>query len=303
MAISYNGLWKQLERKKMTPNDLVKHCCFAPNIITTMRQGEYVSLIVIDRICALLGCDYGDIISRRIDNRALPPIANEKEYLEAMEKIRQALKKYMREYNQAVSQVHNKSSLAVNTIKSFLAGKPIHSLSYWKLLQIGEPFTSILDEKLEEFNQERFGIRRVEVRKFPQKNIMKVSYALYINLIRQIPEGRLTRSEDIVAFISKIIGVESVEFTQDVEVTMWKNSPKLWGKVPYWREVSKMGCLQDTLNCSKATQGILLKQEGHMLFERKANGISLMVKNYKDYLFDFDKELKVDFDDLNRMED
>lgn len=63
-----------------------------------------------------------------------------------------------------------------------------------------------------------------------------------------------------------------------------------------------MGCLQDTLNCSKEAQEIMLKQEGHTILERKANGISLMVKNYKDYLFDFDKELKVDFESLNRKD-
>lgn len=94
-----------------------------------------------------------------------------------------------------------KNTLTIFALNNFI----IFPLSYWKLLQIGEPFTSILDEKLEEFNKERFGVRRVEVRKFPQKNIMKVSYLLYINLIRKIPEGRLTRSEDIVGFISKKI--------------------------------------------------------------------------------------------------
>ena len=113
----------------------------------------------------------------------------------------------------------------------------------------------------------------------------------------------MTRSEDIVGFISKKLGVESVEFTQGIEVAMWKHSPKLWGNIPYWREVSKMGCLQDTLNCSKEAQEILLKQEGHMILEGKANGISLMVKNYKDYLFNFDKELKEDFESLNRIDD
>lgn len=302
MAVSYNGLWKQLEIKNMSPKDLVTHCNFSPNIITKMRQGEYIPLIAIDRICALLGCDYGDVISRRMDNRALPPIANEEEYLYAMEKIREALKFYMREFNQSVYQIHEGSSLSVNTLKSFLNGKPIHSLSYLKLLQLGEPFTIILDKKLEEFNRDRFGTSRVEVREFEQNKIMKVSYVIYINLIRQIPEGRLTRSEDIAAYVAKKMGVSSVEFEITQKIIVWKNLPNLREHIPYWREVSKLGRLQDTLHCSKALQEVMLKKEGHTILQCKGNGFSLKVENYKDYLFDFDKELKVSFDRLKSMD-
>lgn len=242
------------------------------------------------------------MISRRMDNRALPPIANEEEYLYAMEKIREALKFYMREFNQSVYQIHEGSSLSVNTLKSFLNGKPVHSLSYLKLLQLGEPFTIILDKKLEEFNRDRFGTSRVEVREFEQNKIMKVSYVIYINLIRQIPEGRLTRSEDIAAYVAKKMGVSSVEFEITQKIIVWKNLPNLREHIPYWREVSKLGRLQDTLHCSKALQEVMLKKEGHTISRCKGNGISLKVENYKDYLFDFDKELKVSFDRLKSMD-
>lgn len=62
MAVSYNRLWKLLVDKKMSKADLRKVSGVSPNTMTKLRRDEPVMLNVLDKICATLGCNYGDIM-------------------------------------------------------------------------------------------------------------------------------------------------------------------------------------------------------------------------------------------------
>ena len=62
MAVSYNRLWKLLIDKKMSKADLRKVSGVSPNTMTKLRRDEPVMLNVLDKICAALGCNYGDIM-------------------------------------------------------------------------------------------------------------------------------------------------------------------------------------------------------------------------------------------------
>lgn len=62
MAISYNKLWKLLVDKKMSKADLRKAAGIAPNTMTRLRRDEEVTLAVLNKICAALGADIGDIM-------------------------------------------------------------------------------------------------------------------------------------------------------------------------------------------------------------------------------------------------
>lgn len=62
MAISYNKLWKQLIDKKMSAVDLRKKANIAPNTLTRMRKDQDVTLQVLEKICGILDCDFGDIM-------------------------------------------------------------------------------------------------------------------------------------------------------------------------------------------------------------------------------------------------
>ena len=62
MAVSYNSLWKLLIDKKMSKADLRKVSGVSPNTMTKLRRDEPVMLNVLDKICAALGCNYGDIM-------------------------------------------------------------------------------------------------------------------------------------------------------------------------------------------------------------------------------------------------
>ena len=62
MAVSYNKLWKLLVDKKMSKADLRKTSGVSPNTMTKLRRDEPVMLIVLDKICETLGCNYGDVM-------------------------------------------------------------------------------------------------------------------------------------------------------------------------------------------------------------------------------------------------
>lgn len=65
MAISYNKLWKLLVDKKMSKADLRRATEMASNTMTSLRRDKKVSMDVILRICEVLDCDIGDIMSVR----------------------------------------------------------------------------------------------------------------------------------------------------------------------------------------------------------------------------------------------
>lgn len=48
----------------MSHIDLQRAAEVAPNTMTKMRRDEPVNLAILDRICGVLGCDFGDIVER-----------------------------------------------------------------------------------------------------------------------------------------------------------------------------------------------------------------------------------------------
>jgi len=62
MAVTYNKIWKILIDKKMSRADLRKVAEIAPNTMTKMRRDEPVHLHILERICKVLDCNFGDII-------------------------------------------------------------------------------------------------------------------------------------------------------------------------------------------------------------------------------------------------
>ena len=62
MAISYNKLWKLLIDKKMSKADLRRAAGIAPNTMTKLRNDKPVAMVVLEKICAALDTDFGDIV-------------------------------------------------------------------------------------------------------------------------------------------------------------------------------------------------------------------------------------------------
>ena len=62
MAVTYRKLWAMLDERHMTVAELRKASGVAPNTMTKLRRNEPVMLPVLDKICAALECNYGEIM-------------------------------------------------------------------------------------------------------------------------------------------------------------------------------------------------------------------------------------------------
>ena len=62
MAVSYNRLWKLLIDKKMSVAEMRRAADIAPNTVTRMKKDQEVTMSVLEKICAVLDADFGDIV-------------------------------------------------------------------------------------------------------------------------------------------------------------------------------------------------------------------------------------------------
>ena len=69
MAISYNGLWKQLIDHGMKKGDLCAKTGLSSSTIAKMTNCESVKLSVLEKICKELDCNFGDLIDYVPDGR------------------------------------------------------------------------------------------------------------------------------------------------------------------------------------------------------------------------------------------
>ena len=63
MAVSYDGLWKLLIDKKLKKTELSEKLNISSATMAKMSKGENVSMEVLQKICVLLECNRGDIVS------------------------------------------------------------------------------------------------------------------------------------------------------------------------------------------------------------------------------------------------
>ena len=62
MSISYKKMWVLLAQREMSKADLRKAADISPNTMTKLRRDEPVAMVVLEKICATLDTDFGDII-------------------------------------------------------------------------------------------------------------------------------------------------------------------------------------------------------------------------------------------------
>jgi DNA-binding Xre family transcriptional regulator len=60
--VSYKPLFRLLVDREMSKAELMRAAKLAPNTMTKIRKNEEVSMTVLNRICAVLGVSYGDIV-------------------------------------------------------------------------------------------------------------------------------------------------------------------------------------------------------------------------------------------------
>ena len=116
----------------------------------------------------------------------------------------------------------------------------------------------------------------------PAKPAKYLPYAEYLDLLKRVPAGKITRRIDIENYLMAKCHAERIEWTGLVT-----EYPQ-WMELPFWREVSDRGFLQEHMFCSKERQEEKLTSEGLKIVPCGAYGKSHKVENYQQYLFDFD---------------
>lgn len=62
MSFLYNGLWKVLEEKNMTKEDLKKATGMSSATIAKLAKNETINMKSLEKICEVLECDIEDVI-------------------------------------------------------------------------------------------------------------------------------------------------------------------------------------------------------------------------------------------------
>jgi DNA-binding Xre family transcriptional regulator len=62
MAVNYNRLWKLLIDKGMNKTQLRESAKIGTATLSRLNKNEHVSMEVVEKICAVLGCQASDIM-------------------------------------------------------------------------------------------------------------------------------------------------------------------------------------------------------------------------------------------------
>ena len=143
------------------------------------------------------------------------------------------------------------------------------------------------------------------IQRFPAGSCVKISEEVYLFMLMQVPPGRLTRWKDIEAFLARKFGVHHIEEFDRVPMSIrnikyshnGREYIALFSKfIPAHREVSAIGYLEGPLD-----QAEKLISEGFTVVQKGAYNKSA-VKDYKKYLFDFDKEANISLEILQDID-
>jgi DNA (cytosine-5)-methyltransferase 1 len=63
MAVNYDNLWKMLIDKKAKKTDLITEAKISSSALAKLGRNEYVSLVVVDKVCSYLNCNIEDVVT------------------------------------------------------------------------------------------------------------------------------------------------------------------------------------------------------------------------------------------------
>lgn len=105
----------------------------------------------------------------------------------------------------------------------------------------------------------------------------------FIDLIMQVPKGKLTRFCDIYDYLQR-------KYQIRIEIDFLPIYEMQGELIPFWRIISTRGMLEDFgKRYPKEVKGEILESEGFELIPAGAGHRSRQIKDYKMYLFDFEK--------------
>lgn len=62
MALSYNKLWKKIIDKNMNKVQLRDAVGIGPGTLSKLSKNQRVSMVVLEKICKELDCNFGEIV-------------------------------------------------------------------------------------------------------------------------------------------------------------------------------------------------------------------------------------------------
>ncbi|MBP5466220.1 MAG: hypothetical protein J6Y43_01480 [Clostridia bacterium] len=140
-------------------------------------------------------------------------------------------------------------------------------------------------------NENRVDKTNVVVYK-PTKPIRKISEAVYYYLLSLVPKGRLVTWDGLRDFVSKKLGV-NIEFETRLEDQLSNIGFFSKMKDNRYKEVSSVGNTGWDAKDKLEAEGFELYKSTKYLYK---------VKDFKKYLFDFEKETNVSAEDLERID-
>ena len=136
----------------------------------------------------------------------------------------------------------------------------------------------------------------------PEGSSIVLSEEVYMFMLMQVPRGRLTRDKDIEAYLARRFGVHHIKEFDRKPISFrelqydCKYVEQFRKYVPEHRKVSAIGHLE-----GDSEQPYKLAAEGFVL-ENKGPYHKAAVKDYKKYLFDFDKETDISLETLKDVD-
>lgn len=130
----------------------------------------------------------------------------------------------------------------------------------------------------------------------PQGASKTLSIEVQYYMLLQVPSGRLARDKDIRAYLAKKFGVNFVEYETPYHRYVQPGYMyRILDHIPLHRLVSTNGYISDPNR-----QAEHLQKEDFEILPTKGN-YSPRVKDYKDFLFNFDKETDIDVAVLQKV--
>lgn len=134
-----------MNKTNISQNELSRRTGISSATITKMRNGEYVSLEVLDRICSEFSCDYCDLITVfPPKNRVQIDLKGENIIKLGNDCFRTVLSLKMHVHSYTIQDVSERTGISVNTLKKFLSGNNVERRTLDKLLAIDCEFAEIV---------------------------------------------------------------------------------------------------------------------------------------------------------------
>ena len=129
------------------------------------------------------------------------------------------------------------------------------------------------------------------IEKYGGSNMYFAPPVEYDKVMKKIPCGKVVTVGKIREYFAKSSGADFTEpITAGIFVSIaaWASEQRTADKTPYWRTLKANGELNEKYPGGIEAQKERLEAEGHTIIQKGRKNIRYYVKDYEQFLFDFD---------------